>query len=112
MRQFIVCFTSVCNAHARQAPACLEEEATAMQHVDVEAKAREYTVEVAWSEEYQRFIATMPEWGFAVTDGKTPEEALRHARACIEMAIVRCLQKGRLLPIPHTFAQSAADLLK
>jgi predicted RNase H-like HicB family nuclease len=82
----------------------MEEVPTAMQHLDIEAKAREYTVDVAWSDEDQRFIATMSEWGAAVIDGKTQEEALKRARAAIEGNIVRLLQQGRTLPTPHHVA--------
>ena len=80
-----------------------------MPHVDVEAMAREYTVNVAWSDEDQRFIATAPDWGPAVIDGKTQEEALKRAREVIENDIVLLLQEGRPLPNPHAVAQAATD---
>jgi predicted RNase H-like HicB family nuclease len=62
-----------------------------------------YSMLIRWSDEDQTFIATLPEFDNAMTDGPTYETAARQGRLLIESFVLWYEQDGRPLPRPNLF---------
>jgi antitoxin HicB len=64
-----------------------------------------YSIVIAWSDEDQVYVASLPEWGDLVhTHGATYEEALHRGKELIE-GLVACRQeRGEPLPRARVFA--------
>lgn len=67
-----------------------------------------YSMAIAWSDEDQAYIVSLPEWGDLVhTHGDTYEEALRRGKELIEALVDSRQQHGEPLPAPRVFASVA-----
>jgi predicted RNase H-like HicB family nuclease len=65
-------------------------------------KAR-YSILIQWSEEDQKYIVTLPEFGpYAHTHGDTYEEAFQNAQEVLELLIEDYQERGKPLPKPQT----------
>lgn len=60
-----------------------------------------FRVVIAWSDQYNLFLAEMPEIPGIVADGKTQEEALANVRSAAEAWIDVCAELGRPIPAPE-----------
>ena len=71
-----------------------------------------YSVVIQWSDEDQKYIVSLPEFGpYARTSGATYEEALKNGREVLELLIEDYQIRGKDLPQPLT-TQVASDFLK
>jgi predicted RNase H-like HicB family nuclease len=62
-----------------------------------------YSVLIQWSDEDQKYIVSLPEFGpYAHTHGDTYEEALKNAQEVLELLIETYQEQGRELPQPKT----------
>jgi antitoxin HicB len=63
---------------------------------------------IAWSDEDQAYLVTLPEWADRVmqpvTHGDTYEQAAQNGREVLEMLIEAAQQQGKSLPAPTVFA--------
>jgi len=59
-----------------------------------------YTVNVYWSEEDNRFLAEMPELPGCMADGQTAEEARQNIEAVAQDWIKMATYMGREVPAP------------
>lgn len=72
----------------------------------------QYSVVIQWSDEDQKYIASLPEFGpYARTHGATYEEALKNGREVLELLIEDYQIGGKDLPQPLTI-QVASDFVK
>jgi predicted RNase H-like HicB family nuclease len=63
-----------------------------------------YSILIRWSEEDQLYIASLPEWGpYALTHGRTYEQAAKAGREVLESLIETYEQEGHPLPEPELF---------
>ena len=63
-----------------------------------------YSMVIAWSDEDQVYIVSLPEWGDMVhTHGATYTEAVAHGTELLEALIATRQQHGEPLPAPQTF---------
>ena len=62
-----------------------------------------YSMIIQWSEEDQAYLATLPEFGNALTHGDTYEAAAHQGRELIESFIMWYEQDGKPLPKPYLF---------
>lgn len=62
-----------------------------------------YSMFMAWSEEDQAYIVSVPELPGCMADGKTPEEAVKEAQIVIDMWIESALEDGEEIPKPSLF---------
>ncbi len=51
-------------------------------------------------DEKENYLVTFRDIPFAVTDGKTLEEALAEAKDCLETAIASCIKDREEIPVP------------
>lgn len=58
---------------------------------------------MAWSEEDQAYIVSVPELPGCMADGKTPEEAVKNAEIIIQEWIESALEDGAVIPEPSLF---------
>jgi predicted RNase H-like HicB family nuclease len=64
-----------------------------------------YSTVIQWSEEDQKYIASLPEFGpHARTHGKTHREALEMAQEVLDMMIESYQETGKPLPEPQVLA--------
>jgi predicted RNase H-like HicB family nuclease len=67
-----------------------------------------YSIVIQWSEEDQKYIASLPEFGpYARTHGKTHQEALEMAQEVLEMMIESYQETGKPLPEPQVLTPAA-----
>jgi predicted RNase H-like HicB family nuclease len=67
-----------------------------------------YTVIIQWSEEEQRYVVSLPEWGdLCKTHGQTYEEAAKNAREVLELL----LDGEATPPNPKLFHYPGADVV-
>lgn len=60
-----------------------------------------YSILIQWSDEYQLYIATLPEFGqYFRTQGNSYREALENAEELLEIAIEEYNKRGKELPQP------------
>jgi predicted RNase H-like HicB family nuclease len=68
-----------------------------------------YSILIQWSEEDQKYIASLPEFGpYAHTHGQTYAEALEMAEAVLAMMIESYQESGKPLPKPQVLTLQAA----
>jgi predicted RNase H-like HicB family nuclease len=61
-----------------------------------------YSIVIQWSEEDQKYIASLPEFGpYARTHGRNHQEALEMAQEVLEMMIESYQETGKPLPEPQ-----------
>jgi predicted RNase H-like HicB family nuclease len=60
-----------------------------------------YEVIVYWSEDYESYIAEVPELQGCMADGSTYEEAIRNAQVVIAEWIESAKELGRDVPVPN-----------
>jgi len=72
----------------------------------------QYSMQIAWSDEDQAYLVTLPEWAERVmqpvTHGDTYEEAAKHGCEVLEMLIDLAQQEGHPLPTPAIFSANRA----
>lgn len=75
-------------------------------------KMSKYSMFMAWSEEDQAYIVSVPELPGCMADGKTPEEAVKNAEIIIQEWIECALEDGEIIPEPslYTTAQEAIKI--
>ncbi len=62
-----------------------------------------YSILIQWSDEDQKYIVSLPEFGpYAHTHGDTYEEALQHGQEVLELLITDYQARGQQLPDPLT----------
>ncbi len=62
-----------------------------------------YSILIQWSDEDQKYVASLPEFGpYAHTQGDICEEALKNAQEVLELRIETYQEQGRELPQPKT----------
>jgi predicted RNase H-like HicB family nuclease len=61
-----------------------------------------YQIILFWNEEYQSFMAVVPELSGCLAHGVTYEEALANARESIHLWIDRARELGEPIPKPKT----------
>lgn len=77
-----------------------------------------YSMLIAWPDEDQAYLVTLPEWAERVmqpvTHGDTYEEAAKHGHEVLEMLINIANQEGRSLSTPtkETLASLLAQVTK
>lgn len=60
-----------------------------------------YSILIQWSQEDQKYIASLPEFGpYAHTHGNTYEEALKHGQEVLELLIEDYQSRNKKLPQP------------
>ena len=62
-----------------------------------------YSMIMAWSEEDQAYIVSVPELPGCMADGKTPTEAVENAEIIIREWIETAIEDGEEIPEPHLF---------
>ena len=72
-----------------------------------------YSVVIQWSEEDDRYIVSLPEWGpYCSTHGNTYEEAARNAQEVLELLLDQTNDPSpRPLPDPKLFHYPGADVV-
>lgn len=66
-------------------------------------KMSKYSMFMAWSEEDQAYIVSVPELPGCMADGKTPEEAVKNAEIIIQEWIECALEDGEIIPEPSLY---------
>ncbi|MDJ0510324.1 MAG: type II toxin-antitoxin system HicB family antitoxin [Crocosphaera sp.] len=62
---------------------------------------KKYTIIIQWSEEEQKYIVSLPEFGpYAHTHGDTYEDALKNAQEVLELLIEDYQANNKELPKP------------
>ncbi|MBW4581313.1 MAG: type II toxin-antitoxin system HicB family antitoxin [Tildeniella nuda ZEHNDER 1965/U140] len=68
---------------------------------------RRYSILIQWSDEDQKYIVSLPEFGpYAHTHGDTYEEAVKNAQEVLELLIENYKEQNRSLPQPATLRQA------
>ncbi|CCQ68424.1 MULTISPECIES: type II toxin-antitoxin system HicB family antitoxin [Crocosphaera] len=68
---------------------------------------KKYTILIQWSEEDQKYIVSLPEFGpYAHTHGDTYEEALKNAQEVLELLIEDYQANNKELPKTLSLNQS------
>jgi predicted RNase H-like HicB family nuclease len=68
-----------------------------------------YSILIQWSDEDQKYIASLPEFGpYARTHGTTHEAALAMAQEVLAMMIETYQEQGKPLPQPQVLSPQAA----
>lgn len=63
-----------------------------------------YSILIQWSDEDQKYIASLPEFGpYAHTHGETYEEAFQNAQEVLELLIEDYQAREETLPEPTAF---------
>ncbi len=63
----------------------------------------QYSIVIRWSDEDQKYIASLPEFGpYAHTHGDSYEEALKNGQEVLELLIEDYQARNRALPQPLT----------
>lgn len=62
-----------------------------------------YSMIMAWSEEDQAYIVSVPELPSCMADGKTLEEAVKEAQIVIDMWIECAKEDGEEIPKPSLY---------
>ena len=63
----------------------------------------QYTILIQWSEEDQKYLVSLPEFGpYAHTHGDSYEEALKNAQEVLELLIEDYQARNKQLPQPLT----------
>ena len=62
-----------------------------------------YRINLAWSDDDQAWIASVPELPGCLSDGATPQEAIDHAQVIIGEWIETAQLLGRPIPQPQPF---------
>ncbi len=66
-----------------------------------------YSMVIQWSDEDQKYIVSLPEWGDgAHTHGATYEEAAKNGREVLEM-LLEDEREGKPVPAPRLFETGA-----
>lgn len=67
----------------------------------------QYTIVIQWSDEDQRFVVSLPEWGdLCHTHSDAYEKAFKNAQEVLEHLIESSLEEAFSLPKPNPFGQS------
>ena len=61
-----------------------------------------YSIIIAWSNEDNKYIVTLPEFPNCYTHGSTYEEALQNGKEVLEMLIEKYQAIGQPLPQPRS----------
>jgi len=72
--------------------------------------AYRYSMVIAWSDEDDAYVATVPEPPGCITHGATPLEAARHGEEAIATWLATARRWGDPIPLPRRFADLAAEL--
>lgn len=65
-----------------------------------------YSILIQWSDEDQKYIVTLPEFGpYAHTHGDSYEDAIQNAQGVLELLSETYREQNRLLPQPATLGQ-------
>ena len=71
-----------------------------------------YAVVIQWSDEDQKYVVSLPEWGpYCKTHGETYEEAAKNAREVLELLMTGERAKPLALPPPKLFHYPGADVV-
>jgi predicted RNase H-like HicB family nuclease len=63
----------------------------------------QYSILIQWSDEDQKYIVSLPEFGpYAHTHGDTYEEALKNGQEVLDLLIEDYQERGQQLPSPLT----------
>jgi predicted RNase H-like HicB family nuclease len=77
------------------------------------SNALHYSMLIAWSDEDQAYLVTLPEWAdlayMPITHGSTYQEAAKHGQDALESLVEMFIEDGRPLPIPQPVADQAAS---
>ena len=64
-----------------------------------------YSIVIQWSDEDQKYIVSLPEFGpYAHTHGETYEEAIQNGQEVLELLIEDYQARGKSLPTPLTIS--------
>ena len=63
-----------------------------------------YSIIIEWSEEDNKFLATLPDFPYCTTHGDSYEEALKNARKVLELLVEGYRQDNQPLPQPRSYA--------
>jgi predicted RNase H-like HicB family nuclease len=66
---------------------------------------KHYSMTIEWSDEYNAYIVTLPEFPGSHTHGATREEALQNGQEVLELLIESNREGGHPLPPASLFAQ-------
>ncbi len=70
-----------------------------------------YSILIQWSNEDQKYIVSLSEFGpYAHTHGNTYEEAARNAEEVLELLIQTYQEQGKPLPQPAIYPQGKAEI--
>ena len=68
-----------------------------------------YSIVIQWSEEDQKYIASLPEFGpYARTHGATYAEALEMAEEVLDMLVESYQESNKVLPVARSLKLYAA----
>lgn len=62
-----------------------------------------YSIVIQWSEKYNCFVASLPEWDNRNTQGESYEEVLANAQVILKSLVDLSVSQGESLPEPATF---------
>jgi len=63
-----------------------------------------YPIIIHWSEEDNKFLATLPDFPYCTTHGDSYEEALKNGKEVLELLIEGYIEDNQPLPQPHSYA--------
>ena len=69
-----------------------------------------YSMVIAWSDEDEAYVVTVPELPGCITHGATLLEAARHGEEAIATWLATARRWGDPIPLPRRFADLAAEL--
>lgn len=69
-----------------------------------------YSMVIAWSDEDQAYIVTVPELPGCITHGATYEEAVRQGEDAMVTWIEGAREDGEILPPPRTYDAAGATM--
>ena len=64
-------------------------------------EAEKYSILIQWSEEDNCYVTSVPDLPGCMSDGKTPEEAIKNTQVIISEWIETAQELGRAIPQPH-----------
>lgn len=64
----------------------------------------QYSIIIQWSDEDNKYIATIPELAGCKTHGSTYEEALQNGKEVIELWLDTAQELGESIPQPNKYA--------
>jgi predicted RNase H-like HicB family nuclease len=63
-----------------------------------------YPIIIHWSEEDNKFLATLPDFPYCTTHGDSYEEALKNAKEVLELLVEGYIEDNLPLPQPRSYA--------